>query len=45
MNRTGGQLNPETGRVEKGRMPKGSIESCQTIKDGPMRIFRKGKGR
>jgi hypothetical protein len=45
MSRTGGQVNPETGRVEKGRMPKGSVEECRTIKDGPLRVFRRKPGR
>lgn len=39
--RTGGQLNPDTGKVERGRMPKGSLEEPTVIKDGPLRIFRK----
>lgn len=44
MAKSGGQLNPSSGRVEKGRLPKGSLEDPYTFKDGPMRIFRK-KGR
>lgn len=39
--RTGGQLNERTGKVERGRMPRGTLEGCVTIKDGPLRIFRK----
>lgn len=39
--RTGGQLNESTGRVERGRMPKGSLDEPMVIVDGPMRIFRK----
>jgi hypothetical protein len=31
--RTGGQVNDQTGRVEKGRMPKGSLEDACVIKD------------
>jgi hypothetical protein len=45
MRKTGGQVNENTGRVETGRIPKGSVESCQTIKDGPLRIFRRKSGR
>lgn len=41
--KTGGQLNERTGRVEAGRMPQGSLEGCVTIKDGPLRVFRKRK--
>jgi hypothetical protein len=38
--RTGGQVNPGTGRVEKGRMPKGSCEEPATFKEGPLaRMF------
>lgn len=35
--RTGGQLNPNTGRVEKGRIPKGSCEEPATFKEGPFK--------
>lgn len=31
--RTGGQLNCDTGRVESGRMPKGSLEEPATFKE------------
>ena len=31
--RTGGQLNPDTGRVEAGRMPKGSTEDPATFRE------------
>jgi hypothetical protein len=31
--KTGGQVNSATGRVEKGRMPKGSLEDACVIKD------------
>jgi hypothetical protein len=41
MAKKGGQLNESTGRVERGRMPKGSLEEPMTIKDGPFRVFRK----
>jgi hypothetical protein len=34
--KTGGQLNPDTGRVEKGRMPQGSCEEPRTFKEGPL---------
>lgn len=39
--KTGGQLNSDTGRVERGRMPRGSLDEPMTIKDGPFRVFRK----
>lgn len=39
--KTGGLLNDSTGKVERGRMPKGSLEEPTVIIDGPMRIFRK----
>ena len=32
MGKTGGQYNYETGRVERGRMPKGSMEDVCTFK-------------
>lgn len=41
--KSGGQVNPATGRVERGRMPKGSLEEPMTIKDGPLRWLRGGK--
>jgi streptogramin lyase len=34
--KTVGQLNPSTGRVEEGRMPKGSCEEPATFKEGPL---------
>lgn len=43
--KTGGQLNEATGRVETGRIPRGSLEEPMTIKEGPLsRLFnQKGK--
>lgn len=34
--KSGGQVNADTGRVEKGRMPKGSVEEPHTFKEGPL---------
>lgn len=31
--RTGGQVNENTGKVETGKMPKGSVEVATVIKD------------
>lgn len=41
MAKLGGLRDAQTGKVSKGRMPKGSLEEPMTIKDGPSRIFRK----
>jgi hypothetical protein len=39
--KTGGQLNENTGRVEKGRLPKGSTEDATVIYDGPFAALRR----
>lgn len=41
--KTGGQFNEATGRVETGRMPKGSVEEPRTFKEGPLRRLLGGK--
>lgn len=41
MARTGGQVNDGSRRVERGRMPKGSLEEPMTITEGPWRLLRK----
>lgn len=45
--KTGGQVNYDTRRVERGRMPKGSLEDAMTIKEGPLSrlLNRRGKKR
>jgi translation elongation factor EF-Tu-like GTPase len=42
--KTGGQVNDVTGRVERGRMPKGSLEDVVTIKEGPLSRLLNRKG-
>lgn len=39
--KTGGQLNETTGRVEKGRMPKGSLGGAATVYGGPFAALRR----
>jgi hypothetical protein len=39
--KTGGQLNENTGRVETGRLPRGSVEDTTVIYDGPFAALRR----
>jgi hypothetical protein len=39
--KTGGQVNESTGKVERGRMPKGSVEDATVIYDGPFAALRR----
>jgi hypothetical protein len=41
--KTGGQVNESMGRVERGRMPKGSLDEVRTFKEGPLRRLLGGK--
>jgi hypothetical protein len=42
--KSGGQLNESTGRVERGRVPKGSLEEPMTFKEGPLSRLLNRKG-
>jgi hypothetical protein len=44
--KTGGQLNENTGKVETGKMPRGSVESYAVIKDrSHLKPWNWGKGK